>query len=392
MKALVRRATRRLGIEIRRYQAQYPSGCARLLPQGTPRGNVLIAYIVEPFLRAAGGVVSTQHTHHWESVLMAQVWRDLGYAVDVIDYRNVEFLPHKRYDYFVSARTHLELLASRLNPDCVKIAHLDTSHFAFNNQASYERLRDVQHRRGIAVWESMRLMEANRAIECADFGVVLGNDTTADTYRYAGTPLSLLDVPSAISLPFDHGKDYARVSRSFLWFGSGGMIHKGLDLTLEAFTGMPEMRLTVCGPVSSESGFDRLYSKELHETANVRTVGWTDVNGPAFREIAAGCIGLIYPSCAEGQAGAVVTCLRAGLIPIVSRNSGIDVAGFGITLEDCTVESIQRAVRQLAAIPAAEAARRAKLAWDCAVQRHSHDAYVTRYTEIIRKIVDATAG
>ena len=35
------------------------------------------------------------------------------------------------------------------------------------------------------------------------------------------------------------------------------MVHKGLDLVLEAFAGMPEYHLTVCGPVAKEKDFER---------------------------------------------------------------------------------------------------------------------------------------
>ena len=38
------------------------------------------------------------------------------------------------------------------------------------------------------------------------------------------------------------------------------MVHKGLDLVLEAFVAMPEYHLTVCGKVSSEKDFEDAYA------------------------------------------------------------------------------------------------------------------------------------
>ena len=141
VKHLVRRAIRALGLEINRYQAEFNPTCVSLpaTPGVPPRGNALLSYILAPFLLKPGQPISTAHNNHLESVLIAQAFRDLGYAVDVIDFRNNEFSPSKNYAFFVSARTHLETIAKRLNDDCIKIAHLETAHFLFNNVAAYAR-------------------------------------------------------------------------------------------------------------------------------------------------------------------------------------------------------------------------------------------------------------
>ena len=61
------------------------------------------------------------------------------------------------------------------------------------------------------------------------------------------------------------------------------MVHKGLDLVLEAFAATPELQLTVCGPVDRERNFNDFYRRELYRTPNIRTVGWIDVAGREFR-------------------------------------------------------------------------------------------------------------
>ena len=392
LKKLFVQATRALGLDIGRYRRKFPPGCVSLRPDGTPpKGSVLLAYILEPFQRQQDKAVSTSHTHHWESVLIAETWRKHGYGVDVIDYRNHEFIPQKHYDFFVSARTHLEAIAARLNPDCVKIAHLDTSHYATNNHATYTRLLDLQRRRGLSLPGSARFVEPNLAIEHAHYGVVLGNEVTAATYRYANKPLFTLNVPTAVDVELTGTKDFSACRNNFLWFGSRGMVHKGLDLALEAFATMPEMHLTICGPVAAEKEFQQLYHKELYETANIRTVGWVDVSGSEFARIAQQCVGVVYSSCAEGQAGSVVTCLRAGLLPLVSRETGIPVGDFGVTLENASVEEIRSAVQRLAALTSEELHLRAQRAWDYAAVHHSHEAYRETYGQIVQKIIADSA-
>jgi len=386
LKRLFIKTSRTLGIQIQRYHAKYRSGCASLTPEGPPRGVVLIAYILDPFLREKHESISTTHTHNWESFLMAEVWRDLGFAVDVIDYRNDEFFPSKRYDFLVSARTQFEILATRLNPECVKIAHFDTSHFAFNNSATYQRLRDTQVRRGVSLPGSIRLIEHNMALEIADFGVVLGNANVSNTYVYAGKPLFSLSVISSVERPWNSKKDFQACRNRFVWFGSNGLVHKGLDLVLEAFTGMPDQHLTVCGPIVSEPAFCEVYQRELFNTSNIRTIGWVDVSGEQFQRIASECAAVVFPSCAEAQASAIINCIRAGLIPIVSRETGLSTGDFGVELATSSIDEIQSAVRSIAELSPYELASRARRTWEYAAAFHSHEAYKTQYREIITRI------
>ena len=318
---------------------------------------------------------------------MAQVWLEQGYCVDVIDYRNAAFVPKKSYAFFVSARTHLATLAPRLNRDCVKIAHFDTSHYVTNNAASYQRLLDTQRRRHVSLPDSARLIEHNLALEVADYGVVLGNENTVDTYRYAGKPLFSLCAPTVVDLPWDDAKDFAAVRHHFVWFGSAGLVHKGLDLVLEAFADMPQNHLTVCGPIQSERAFCRAYQKELNEKENIRVAGWTDVHSESFRRIVSQCGAIVYPSCAEGQATSVLNCMRAGLVPLVTKEAGFSVGDFGLLLQGLTVETIQRTVKHLTMVPASDLAGRARKTWEYTRAQHSHEAYTRRYREIVLSIL-----
>ena len=121
----------RFGIEVRKYRRikpQFDERVVSLKPDKNSRGNVLLAYILDPFFLNNNSNISAAHTNHWESYQIAKTFLDLGYAVDAIDYRNFRFAPQKEYTFFVSARTNLHILAQKLNKSCIKIAHLDTAH------------------------------------------------------------------------------------------------------------------------------------------------------------------------------------------------------------------------------------------------------------------------
>ena len=383
---LLKNLTRLLGLEIRRYRPGYSERCISLRsPAGVNRGRVLLAYIVATFLEPEL-VCATNHTRFLESQLIAEAYLQRGFDVDVVDYRYGGFIPRRDYRVLISARTNLAALADRLPATCLKIAHLDTSHYAFNNQAAFQRVWALQQRRGFTS-SSIRVIEPNRAIERADVGAVLGNRRhTLATYAYAGKPLYPLPVVTVVSLPWVE-RDYTQLRHRFLWMGSGGLVHKGLDVTLEAFRQLPALELSVCGPLAAESEFCQQYAPELYQQSNVQALGWVDVASPSFVALAQRTAAFVYPSCAEGQAGSAILALHAGLIPIVSQETGVDVDDFGIVLKDSHPQTIAEAVRYLAQLPAAELRQRSRAAWEYAQAHHTPAAYQAAYEQMLAEIL-----
>ena len=359
-----------------------------LKPESPSQGNVLLSYITEPFLLKPGQPVSNAHTHDWDSLQIAKTFLDLGYHVDVIRWNNHTFLPVKNYAYFIDARTNLERLARSLNKDCVKIMHIDTAHWLFHMAAQHQRLLALQQRKGITL-SLRKTVEPNRGIEEADCATTCGNEFTISTYRYANKPIYRIPHSSAALYPCPEGKDFEACRKRFLWFGSGGLVHKGLDLVLDAFAEMPEYHLIVCGPVHQDRGFEKAFYRELYRTPNIHTVGWVDISGPEFLEITNSCVGLIYPSCSEGASGGVVTCLHAGLIPIISYESGVDVDGFGYLLKDCSIENIKEEIRMVANLSAQELRERARQAWEFARANHTREKFADEYRKIVTDLISS---
>lgn len=359
----------------------------RLVPEGRARGAVLFSYILDPFVLRPGAPVPHGHTHYWESRRMALTFVERGFEVDAISWTNRRYRPEREVDFALDVRLNLERLAPLLPAGCVKIAHLDTAHYRFHNAAQQHRLERLRERRGCAIEPTKRVPE-NRLIETADVATILGNRFTQETYAFAGTPLNRLPISTTVLFPWPDGKDFDRARRRFLWFGSGGLVHKGLDLVLEAFAGLPDFELVVCGPVRKERDFERCYFRELYRTPNVETLGWVDIAGEEFRELAASCLGVVYPSCSEGGGGSVVTCLHAGLIPVVTREASVDVGDdFGVVLGGASVPAIREAVGALAARPAAELEAMARRGWSFARENHTRDAFAAAYGRFVDRLL-----
>ena len=230
-------------------------------------------------------------------------------------------------------------------------------------------------------------MEPNWAIEYADYATLLGNQFTMSTYNYAQKPVFPIPIPTYTVYPSPENKHFESCRNHFLWFGGYGLVHKGLDLVLEAFATMPDYHLTVCGPIQQEKDFEQAYHKELYQLSNIHTVGWIDVSSSKFSEITNTCIALVYPSCSEGQSGAVVTCLQAGLIPIISYESGVDIDDFGVILKDCSIDTIKESVKMISKRPVENLKKMSCDAWNYARTHHTRERFAENYRKAIETII-----
>jgi glycosyltransferase involved in cell wall biosynthesis len=285
-------------------------------------------------------------------------------------------------------RLQLERLAPIVGGSCLKILHAETGHWRFYNAAQERRRRELAERRGIQL-APYKAIEPNRAVESADAVTILGNEATQATYAFAGKPLFPVPISQPFLYPFPLERDLATARKRFVWFGSGGLLHKGLDRVLEVFADLPELELTVLGPIDREPEFERAFARELYRTPNIRTHGWIDVASRDFLEIARTHVALVYPSCSEGQNGGTVTCMHAGLIPIVSRESGVDVTSqTGVVLATSTSDEIRDRVLEISRRPPQELLATSRAAWEWVRRNHTRARFSARYREALLEIFD----
>jgi glycosyltransferase involved in cell wall biosynthesis len=361
----------------------------RLAPPHPSGESALLAYRLEPFVLPRERQ-PTWHTQYWVTEQIARTLLDLGYQVDAVYQNNERYWPRTPYSVVIDVRRVLERLAPVLPSRCVKIFHIDTAHLAFHNAAESRRLLALQRRRGITI-PSSRFTPPNLGIEHADCATTYGTEFTMSTFRYAGKPIYPVPIASPITCPWPDGKDFDAARRRFLFFSSHGLVHKGLDLVLEAFARMPHLRLTICGPLDDEPAFVDAYRTELYETPNIEAIGWIDTTSRQFVQIANECVAVVQPSCSEGGPAATVEAMHAGLIPIVTVESSIDVGDFGVLIADATVEAVAAAVSRVAALDPAEVRQRARGAWEHARARHTRERFVVEYRRTLETIL-ATFG
>ncbi|MBI4687482.1 MAG: glycosyltransferase [Nitrospirae bacterium] len=359
MKRLIKQITRELGMEISRYnQKDYLTRVVSLSPKTGHQGNVLLSYIIKPFLSNDYDEPCNPNQIP-ECFQIAQTFLDFGYSVDIINYQNSGFIPQKNYSFFIGLDTDLERIAPLLNKDCIKIL------------------------------EGLRLLEPNQSIKHADYIIMEGNEFTINTFKHGNKPIYRLPQVNPVFTPWVEGKDFENCRRNFLYLSGGGLVHKGLDLVLDAFSEMPDYHLYVCGPVQKEKDFARAYYKELYETPNIHTVGWVDVGSPKFVEIVNNCIGYVHPSSSECCSGSVISCTQAGLIPIASYESGVDLdRSFGVVLKDCSIDTIKNTVQRISGLPAEKLKEMSHKAWNFARINHTAERFAEEFKKVVTQIME----
>jgi len=351
-------------------------------------GRALMTYVAWPFYLDSESRLRG-HVNGAQSVEVAKALCRLGYIVDVVDWQDTGFVPTNHYDVFFGMHYNFERLLPYLDETTVKIYYGTGTYWSFEIAAEQQRVKALKSRRGAEIKLPIRL-GPNSWVQIADAVVVMGNSFTASTYHPHSYAVFAIDNSARLIAPPDlEHKDFAAARRNFLAFPSTGLLHKGLDLVLEAFVKSPDMDLWVCGPLLAETerDFIRIYRQELFHTPNIHPIGWIDTHSEEFRQLTDKCAFVVFPSCAEGMAGGVLDCMGRGLIPLVSREAGIDTDDFGVTFEDCSVDVIRQVVTAMAEQPAEPLRWMAQEAFRQACTRYSLDSFGENIERLLATIL-----
>lgn len=344
-----------------------------VLPQGTPKGSVVLSYHTDPWL-FPGGRETHYHTNRWECGIIGDTFVEAGYRLDVVEYNNPHFVPRPDTAFAIDLEQNLERYSRLVPGSCVKIHHASTTHWTHWNLAELTRLHAIQQRRGVTL-VPRRQIPPNLAHEVCDRAIMVGNAFTAETYAFSKKPMHRIPISTTTLCDWPAEKNLDRLRKNFIWFGSVGLAHKGLDLALEAFARMPELKLTVVGGIHLDPDFKAAYHRELYETANIHTPGWISATSPEFITLLRDQVGVVYPSCAEGGAGSVIVCMHCGLIPIVTRSASIDIGDFGFETRSERIQDIIDATREVAALPTGQLHERSRAAWEHARRIHTRENF-----------------
>jgi hypothetical protein len=382
---LARRAKNRL---LEKWQSSSPERLydLNLYNNGTEsEKRALVSYLVHPFSVSRDDPRFLRHINIWRSYEIVRVLNRLGYTIDVVDYRDTEFVPSREYDLFIGhGGINFEFLAESLAESTIKIYFATGDYWKFWNEQELIRFSDLYDRKGVELTPDRFIRNSEeKALAIADAVIGIGNEFTAETYADF-SPVVMMNNTfltcecRGLDKDFESGRDH------FLFFAGDGNVHKGLDLLLEAFVGL-EQHLWICSRIDRE--FAEVYSKELHEHPNIHLLKWIQARSDEFYDLMARCNYVVLPSCAEGQPHSVVECMGFGLIPVVSRACGLDVEDYGILLEPCTIGEIADVVARLSSYPATWHQERSRRVQKIVQEDFSEQAFSKNLQSAVQKVI-----
>lgn len=348
-------------------------------------GKVLVSYITAGLLNKD---ISMYHTNIKESLVIIKYFIDRGYVVDIFDCNDQEHLSEiDSYDIIFGFGAAYKR-ACELNKDAKKIAYLTESapNVSYKNEA--ERIEYYFKRHGIKVGiERSGVFLKNDEICFSDNGLCVGNEFTAIGYKedFPNMHISFITPSGMYNDKFVYKNKKSKEECNFLWFGSSGAVHKGLDILLDVFQRSTECHLYVCGLNSSEKWLMRQYRKCM----NIHECGFIDVQSSNYLELLDKVAFVILPSAAEGMSTSVLTCMRHGLIPIVTVNTGITLKNFGVSLDDFHIEYMLQVIKCVSEYSIERINEERSKVYDYANEEFSLMAYKSRLYSALDKIIDA---
>ena len=210
----------------------------RVNPRVFSRGCVAISYLSWPFREGLDSPRMRGHTNAFEVSAMAESFLELGYRVEICDYDNTHYKLPADCVVAIDIHSNLERWHRESKSPRHFILHATGTHWLQLNNAELERLESLRNRKGFAL-KPRRQAAVSNSVEFADKIVVLGNEFTVKSWEFSNKPITRIPISSAYDFEWPESRDFSKAKRRFVWVGSYGMVHKGLDLVLDAFSGMP---------------------------------------------------------------------------------------------------------------------------------------------------------
>ncbi|NOY68279.1 MAG: glycosyltransferase family 4 protein [Deltaproteobacteria bacterium] len=348
--------------------------------------RALVSYLVHPFTISPGDPMFYRHSNIWQSHRIVYILNRLGFLVDVVDFRDKGFVPKKDYDLFFGHGDETFLSIGRKLPEKSRKIYYSTSNYwRYRNRAVEERYAALSLRKGIEVRPLKMIPPIIEDVLSMANGIIgIGGEFARETY--AGYPrVIMVDNTVFPDGAYDISKRDFSCSRShFLFFAGDDNIRKGLDLLIEAFSGL-NAHLWICAFI--DEPITRLYEKELNHLPNIHPVGSIMPRSDLFYEIIDRCAFSILPTSSEGQPGTVAECMYYGLIQLISPACSIEVEGFGELLEECSIREIREKVTRWEAMAPGQLRSMAQKARRVAESRFSPAAFTANMTAAFKTFV-----
>jgi glycosyltransferase involved in cell wall biosynthesis len=325
-------------------------------------------------------------TLHFEIYRIVKVFTQLGFVVDIVDCCDTTLVNRIKYTHYhlIFGFGEVFYQMTNLQPQAESILYMTEQHPIFSLREENKRIEYYykRHNKLIKLSRSGLFYKLHHLEKSYSAVITLGDSSSLfNNYKnvYNIFPTGI------INKKFIFNTDKHKNSRNhFLWLGSTGVIHKGLDILVDIFSKRNDIILHICGLSVKERKLIKIPIKE-----NIKEYGFIDVKSELFLKITNSCSYIILPSCSEAFSTAVVTGMLHGLIPVVTKNIGFDsLADKIILLEDYSVEYIDAIITKLIEKPLNDLQKMSSNLYSFASENFNLDAFENKFYNIITEILN----
>ncbi len=369
MRRVLRSCATALAIRLRR------NGIAEdLVPSRDTKRRVLVSYLVFPVMLPRRLRDRRMFSNRGIAQYLVRTLNELGYSVDLIDWRNRSFRPRRDYELFIGhGGQNFAQIARRVSSDTRKVFFATGVRWDVWNRSCAQRAHLFAARHGWYVAPQRTINDDEQsALLAADAVICIGNERAANSYRELGLPA--FPVPNAVFPPnmTIRERDWSKARHRLLFFSGGGPILKGLDLLLDAIRDLP-VTCHICQRPSPS--FDRAYERIGFGRARIVRHGYVPVRSKRFYEIAQDCGFVVAPTAAEGQPGGLLESMATGLIPVVTPEANTDVDACGFVVAQQSPDELHTVLAKAITLQSSELHGLSEAAEKLIVTRHTPDVF-----------------
>lgn len=329
---------------------------------------VYISYISHVYY-SYSEIANNSHQNKKEALSHAEIFNKLGYNVYIQAADSDDPLPDLDVEIVFGIEPNF-VNACEKYANATKIYYATGAYYVHQNKQIIHRTDSFNYLYSKEI-PYRRLVNEHKSCQISDGILQIGSNYTLDTYpdelrsKVTFIHQSTQDIRS-LEIKF-------AVENEFLCIVSSGTILKGIPLVVSVFNEQKYWKLNLVGNIE-EDVLEILESK--FEMSNIQYWGQLDVMSDTFINIVKRCNFSILLSGSEGCPGSILTSMKYGLIPIVSKWAACDgIENIGLVLYDLSIDDIRTHIQEMTNMSREEILYRKKSCQQFILDNYSLDFY-----------------
>ena len=323
-----------------------------------------------------------------EIAAIIKIFSQLDYCIDLIncnDIKAIDPIKQKKYD-LIFGFGEVFYQMSQIRPEAKTLLYLTEQHPEFSYREEKKRLDYFyeRHHKTLPIVRSGVFYKTIHLQRKYTNVITLSEvEPLLEQYNrpYVLFPTGIFNTKAEIE-----NKNHHTARKNFLWLGSTGFVHKGLDLLIDVFQTRTDINLHICGLHESDR---KLMTTPKRD--NIFDHGHVDIASERFIKIISSCSYSVLPSCSEGFSTSITTSMLHGLIPVVMKDTGFNrLHDKAILLNDYKIEYLDNVLTELSEISPESIKVLSKKNYDFAHQEFKISAFEKKFQNIIEDFMKQT--